>query len=156
MAVGEVPDTRELSAQGAPVNRKGQVVADPITLSTEIPALYAGGDLVNGATNVTIAMGSAKQACRAIDRFLTGADHMAQVLGTFTYSMEIPPETADIPRQTSPHLPPAERKHGFGEVLLGIRRDEAMAESCRCLRCDVKESCGQTTPQPREGAALPS
>ena len=155
MAVGEIPDTEALVAQGVPVDRKGRIAADPITLAAETPALYAGGDVVHGASNVTIAMGSAKQACRSIDRFLTGNDRFHQVLGEFSYTMEIPPVSAEIPRQSSPHLPPQQRKTRFDEVLLGISREEAMAESCRCLRCDVKETCA-TAPAAVLGAELPS
>jgi NADH-quinone oxidoreductase subunit F len=154
LAVGEVPDTEQLSAQGVPVNRKGRVVTDPVTMGTTKPSLYAGGDLVHGATNVTVAMGSAKQACRAIDRLLCGEDRLDQVLGTFTYDMELPPDTTHLARHLSPHLDPGKRKQGFDEVLLGIGRDGAVTESCRCLRCDVKEVCSPTSETQEEAGVF--
>jgi glutamate synthase (NADPH/NADH) small chain len=54
-------------------------------MSTNIPGVYAGGDVVTGAATVIKAMGAGKQAAQAIDDYLTGKtsdDPEACILGS--------------------------------------------------------------------------
>ena len=52
--------------------KKGTLEADPETLQTSIPQVFAGGDIVSGAATVISAMGQAKKAVKSINRFLKG------------------------------------------------------------------------------------
>lgn len=59
------------------VTRRGNIVADPVTGETNLPGVFAGGDIVTGAATVIEAMGAGKRAATAIGRYLgvsTGAD----------------------------------------------------------------------------------
>ena len=59
---------------GLELNRRGYIVTDPETGATNLPGVYAGGDIVTGAATVIEAMGAGKRAARAIDEYLTGKD----------------------------------------------------------------------------------
>jgi glutamate synthase (NADPH/NADH) small chain len=48
----------------------GTVVADPATMQTSIPGVFAGGDIVSGAATVILAMGQGRLAARAMDAYL--------------------------------------------------------------------------------------
>jgi len=53
-----------------PVNKWGNIVADPKTGRTQKPGVFAGGDIVTGGATVISAMGAGRQAARAIDEYL--------------------------------------------------------------------------------------
>jgi glutamate synthase (NADPH/NADH) small chain len=57
---------------GLEVNRKGYIVADEETMATNLPGVYAGGDIVTGAATVIEAMGAGRKAAAAIDAYLKG------------------------------------------------------------------------------------
>lgn len=51
-------------------DRWGRFVADPETLATNLPAVFTGGDDVNGADLVVTALADGHRAAEAIDRYL--------------------------------------------------------------------------------------
>ncbi len=53
-----------------PVNKWGNIVAEPSTGATTKHGVFAGGDIVTGGATVISAMGAGRQAARAIDKFL--------------------------------------------------------------------------------------
>jgi glutamate synthase (NADPH/NADH) small chain len=55
---------------GLKVNRWGNIVADPETGQTSIEYIFAGGDIVTGASTVIEAMGAGRRSARAIHRYL--------------------------------------------------------------------------------------
>lgn len=59
------------SMKGLELNKWGNIVADPETGATNLPGVYAGGDIVTGAATVIQAMGAGKVAARSIDAYLT-------------------------------------------------------------------------------------
>ncbi|MGC8781581.1 MAG: NADPH-dependent glutamate synthase [Anaerolineae bacterium] len=58
------------NAPGLVRTRHGTVVADPETGRTQMPRVWAGGDVVTGAATVISAMGAGKRAAADIHRFL--------------------------------------------------------------------------------------
>lgn len=54
------------------LNKKRNIMADEQTGATNLPGIYAGGDIVTGAATVIKAMGAGKKAAQAIDRYLQG------------------------------------------------------------------------------------
>ncbi|MBI4514458.1 MAG: NADPH-dependent glutamate synthase [Deltaproteobacteria bacterium] len=52
------------------VSKWGTVVADPKTMQTSIPGVFAGGDIVSGAATVILAMGQGRIAARSMDTYL--------------------------------------------------------------------------------------
>ncbi|MBI5090872.1 MAG: NADPH-dependent glutamate synthase [Candidatus Hydrogenedentes bacterium] len=59
------------NTKGIQLNKWGNIVADPETGVTNLPGVYAGGDIVTGAATVIEAMGAGKRSARAIDEYLT-------------------------------------------------------------------------------------
>jgi glutamate synthase (NADPH/NADH) small chain len=54
------------------LNRRGYIVTDEQTGATNIPGVYAGGDIVTGAATVIEAMGAGRKAAAAINEYLAG------------------------------------------------------------------------------------
>jgi len=59
------------STKGLQLGKWGNIVADPQTGATNLPGVYAGGDIVTGAATVIEAMGAGKRAARAMSAFLS-------------------------------------------------------------------------------------
>ncbi|MDH3296628.1 MAG: NADPH-dependent glutamate synthase, partial [Acidimicrobiia bacterium] len=60
-------------AQSAPhleTNEWGYIVADADTQATNLPGVFAGGDIVTGGATVILAMGAGRRAARAITAYL--------------------------------------------------------------------------------------
>jgi glutamate synthase (NADPH/NADH) small chain len=51
-------------------NRRGYIAADPDTLKTSKPGVFAAGDIVTGAATVILAMAAGRTAARSIDEYL--------------------------------------------------------------------------------------
>ena len=143
LAVGETVDRDFCAASGLTVKPDGMIEVDRYSLATSRAKFYAGGDLVTGASALSNAMSHGKDAARAIDRFLTGGDHFADLVPAFTYGMTVPPSKGGEPRHRPSELPPAERASSFKESVTGLVPEQAMAEASRCLRCDVREATAE-------------
>ena len=85
-------------------------------------------------------MSYGKQAARAIDARLMGADRFERLWPDFHYSMQLPLAPHESRRHQSDELPAAQRLAGEPEVTLGLAPEAAAEEAARCLRCDVKEA----------------
>jgi NADPH-dependent glutamate synthase beta subunit-like oxidoreductase/NAD-dependent dihydropyrimidine dehydrogenase PreA subunit len=120
------------------------IIADPLTLVTDVAGVFAGGDAVTGPATVIEAIAAGKRAAESIGRYLRGENLAA---GRALW----PPDTSDIEyytppvveleaRAQMPSLPVAERK-GFAEINLGFSEEEAVAEASRCLSCGVCSEC---------------
>ena len=65
VAIGQGPNPVLLrTTPGLELNKWGYIEADPETLATSIPGVFAGGDIVTGAATVIAAMGAGKKAAR--------------------------------------------------------------------------------------------
>jgi len=83
-------------------------------------------------------MGFGKQGARNIDQRLMGEDRWTQLFPEFKYSQKVPAEPSESPRH-EPHALAARLRAGSDdEVVVGFSAEEALDESNRCLRCDVK------------------
>jgi glutamate synthase (NADPH/NADH) small chain len=59
---------------GLATDRRGYIAADPETLRTSKPGVFAGGDIVTGAATVILAMGAGRKAAASIHEFLSTGD----------------------------------------------------------------------------------
>jgi glutamate synthase (NADPH) small chain len=73
VSIGNMPNplVPQTSAE-IEVSRHGTIVANPQTMATSKPGVFAAGDIVSGAATVISAMGQAKIAARSIHRFVMG------------------------------------------------------------------------------------
>ncbi len=137
-AIGETVDLDFCRASGLALKESGTIDVNRFTLETSRPRFYAGGDLVTGASNVSNAMAYGKQAARSIDLQLMEADRWQNLYPQFDYEQTPPEEPSPNRRHTGQALAAAVRVRSQEEVVAGLNQEEAMDETCRCLRCDVK------------------
>lgn len=106
------------------------------TMMSSVPGVFAGGDMVKGDKNVTVAIGHGKKAARAITAYLKGEKYAepAQAplasfdrLHTWYY--------ADAPKTVRPTLDLARRTTTFDEVQHGLTEENALFEARRCMSC---------------------
>ena len=71
LATGQGTDLTILDGSGVE-NTHGFIVADPKTLMTEVPGVFAGGDAEHGPRTAVEAIRSGKIAAAAIDAWLRG------------------------------------------------------------------------------------
>jgi len=135
--VGETVDLDFAKASGLVLKENGTIEVNRFTLETSRPRFFAGGDLVTGASNVSNAMASGKQAARSIDLQLMEADRWNTQYPEMRYE-QVPPEEPSPNRRHSGHaLAASARVRSQDEVVTGLSREEVFDETCRCLRCDV-------------------
>jgi heterodisulfide reductase subunit A len=142
MAIGQ---TLEQPVSGLGRTRSGWIETDPVTLQTNLPDVFAGGDVVSGPASVVEAVGAGHRAAESIRRYLLGEDLAAgrrgpEPLDTSAFDYYDPAEWGKQSRLEMPHLP-IEARQGFEEVALGVEEAVALAEASRCLSCGVCSEC---------------
>ncbi len=115
-AIGQVCDSDFIGKVGVTLNRNGTVAVDPFTLETNIPGVYAGGDLVTGPLTVSGAMGQGKQFARVIDKKLMGKDRFSELWKKVRYNNEVSVEPQGGNRNPMPMVSPETRRYTFDEV----------------------------------------
>jgi heterodisulfide reductase subunit A len=130
------------------------VVAHSLSLQTDMPGVFAGGDLVLGPATVVEAMGQGRRAAEAIDKYLQGQplrDFVTHVPPAYPRrSFESRPHPYAPRYEEIPHLPRVKMAQrdanmrtvgDYREVNLGLSAEQAQQESNRCLNCGVCVEC---------------
>ena len=156
ITIGDEPDIDFLCSMAIALTQKGRLEADPDTLQTSRPGVFAGGDVVTGPSTVVDAIAAGKKAAAAIGRYLRG-EQMRQPGELRQPSVWVEPvtrelETAATGRISSPTVPLELRKRSLSEVELPLSEEEAVFEARRCLRCDLRF----TEPQREETTLCPT
>ena len=138
-AIGQMPDSAFIAKLGIQVTKNGTVAVDPFTLETNIPGIYAGGDLVTGPDTVSGSMGQGKLFAQVIDGRLMPEERTHKLLKSFGYSSDVSVEPQGGDRNPMPMISPGKRRGNFNEVTGRYSLEVAKVEVTRCLRCDVKE-----------------
>ena len=143
-AVGMGADTAAFAGL-VPVNRNGTVQADPGTLQTAVPYVFAAGDAVSGPSMITKAVGQGRRAAFMIDRWLAGRplDPTA-----FDDPLPVVDQQAVLGRQASHSwrapLDPAVlagNPADFTELEPALTDAEVHSATARCLDCGVCSEC---------------
>ena len=137
-AVGESVDLDFVRASGLSLKETGTIEVNRFTLETSRPRFYAGGDVITGASNVSNAMAYGKQAARNIDLQLMETDRWGKLFPVFDYGKQVPEQPSANHRHDGHVLAAGARAKSNDEVFTGFSQEEALDESCRCLRCDIK------------------
>jgi putative selenate reductase len=117
-------------------NANGYLVVDPVTRETSVPGLFAGGDVVHGASSVILAIADGRAVAEGIavrhgvtlqpepllDKGLADAALMEKK-GRLMGAQQVP-------------VLPLTDRHGFQEVLQTFTPESAAKEASRCLDCD--------------------
>jgi len=143
--IGQSPDVGALGERlGLETTRWGTLAADPLTLETGLPGVFAGGDCVTGPDVVINAKLAGKKAAISIDRMLNGQDLRAGRELEGPYGTEYVVDTTGVLMQRQIQmqaLDPATRGRTFAEVHVGYTPEEAIAEAKRCLACGICCDC---------------
>ncbi|MFO8056888.1 MAG: FAD-dependent oxidoreductase [bacterium] len=143
-AIGQRPDLACIrGVDGIETTSRGLMVADPITMQTSKPGVFAGGDLYTGPALVVEAVAAGKEAAISIDRYLRGED-LVEGRPERPHGDnwgEIPDDLEKANRAVPPELEPAERIKGFDEVEQAFTEEAARAEAARCVSCGVCCEC---------------
>jgi FAD-dependent pyridine nucleotide-disulphide oxidoreductase:4Fe-4S ferredoxin, iron-sulfur binding:aromatic-ring hydroxylase len=136
LAVGQEADTGFLHAIPGMIFDRDVVRVDPDTLMTNVPGIFAGGDMVPSERTVTVGVGHGKKAARCIDKWL---------------NLDVAPRDPKHPlvhldqmnlwyfgghtRRVQAEQAPETRVSDFGEIVAGLSPKEAEFEARRCLSC---------------------
>ncbi len=139
-AISQDPDLAFLREGSGVDTGRGTVGVDAETFMTARPGVFACGDAVTGAGDVTTAMATAKIAATFIHKFLRG-EPLVRTYQPARPSVRIEPiavgEEAGTTARPAPRRLPGEARRGtFHEVELGLTEEAAIREARRCLRCD--------------------
>ncbi|MCF8079677.1 MAG: FAD-dependent oxidoreductase, partial [Desulfobacterales bacterium] len=142
-AIGQESDWACLTDECAcTLSEWGTLTVDPVTLRSQDPDIFSGGDAVTGPATVVEAVAAGKRAAVSIDRFLEKEDLSTGRGRLWEGVKDVPIEDAAArPRSAMPLRPAAERAGDFDEVQLGFAPEAAEAEAGRCLACGVCSEC---------------
>ena len=129
---------------GVETTKWGTLTADPLTLETGLPGVFAGGDCVTGPDVVVNAKLAGRKAAISIDRWLNREDLRIGRELEGPYRTEYEVDTTGVLMQRQVHmqaLDPATRGRTFAEVHVGYTAEEAVAEAKRCLACGICCDC---------------
>ncbi|MBW3086496.1 Ferredoxin--NADP reductase [Austwickia sp. TVS 96-490-7B] len=112
------------------------VQVDPVTLMTDVPGIFAGGDAVPSERTVTIGVGHGKRAARSIDAWLNSVRDERAPKHPVVHLDDLHLwYFGDFTRRAQPELDPDARVSAFDEVVGGLDAEQAMFEAQRCLSC---------------------
>lgn len=160
-AIGQRPQSEALKQVTCQRNKR--IVADPETLATDVPGIFAGGDAVTGTAFIVDAIAAGRRAARSIETHLTGEPALSlQETPLVPGIARLAPEEAlrrvtlaeasPAKRSESYQRAAAERRNDFLEVYAGLSPEQAQAEAIRCLHCGVCSECNQCAYACRAGA----
>ena len=133
-AIGENTDLSILPREIKTDNN--HILANPVTLETGLPGVFAAGVAVSGPGSVVEAIASGKKAAVSIDRYLRGKDLRSGRDAGVNVVKKPPREGVEKrPRQAIPLLPVDQRKSNFNEIKMGFDKDRAEQEERRCMAC---------------------
>ncbi len=139
-AIGQVASIEPVKFSNGPeLTDWGTIKVDSVTYSSTVDRIFAGGDCVTGASTVIEAIAGGQRAAKSIDKLLGGSGNLPYDIG-FSFTRPDEETLAQSPPRVEEKIIPLEkRKRGFAEVVLGLGRQQAVAEACRCLRCDLEK-----------------
>ncbi|MFA4836679.1 MAG: 4Fe-4S dicluster domain-containing protein, partial [Dehalococcoidia bacterium] len=145
-AIGQLPDLDAFDHDRKIhlANNGDTLVADPLTLNTNVPGIFAGGDVVHGPESMVEAVAAGRRAAVSIDRYLRGEDIKAGRTLETVKPVEVNINQIKIPpgeRRRIPCLPIKKRVKNFEEVETGYTTVMALRESRRCLNCGGCSDC---------------
>jgi NAD-dependent dihydropyrimidine dehydrogenase PreA subunit len=141
LAIGQAPDLSCIGNEESLRVEKGLLAVDYEMQSTEIPWVFAGGDITSVSGTIVDAIAAGRRAASSIDRFLGGDGLIDETLAERSsaewYTGKREAGFADLKRAVMPTMPVSQRHGNFNEVEQGFDEELAVDEAKRCLRCDL-------------------
>lgn len=139
LAIGQSADLSWIRPEdNLKLTPRGVLQADPETMATSRPDIFAGGDVAFGPRIIITAVAEGQRAARSIAKFLTGLTpeppHKARVTVYPYHAMTRGYEK--LARRMPPTLP-IDRRIGVAEVEQDYPEPVAVTQSVRCLQCHI-------------------
>lgn len=145
-AIGQKPDLEFAGKDKELVNIRqtkwGTLEIRPEIMDTNIPGIFAGGDVVLGAATAIEAIADGKKAAEAIHKYLTG-EKMVIAKKAFlsrkdNFKKLSETDFSQIPKTSRAKMATRNakiRKNDWEEIELGLKPDQVYNEAIRCLEC---------------------
>jgi nitrate reductase beta subunit len=118
---------------------------DPLTLQSNDPDIFAGGDAVRGPQSVIEAIADGRQAAVSIDRYIQDQDlRLDRDIELKAITNPQKEKYDPSVRVQMPRLKPRGRVRNFKEVQKGFTKKMVLQESKRCISCGT--CCMQACP----------
>ncbi|MBY9010098.1 MAG: FAD-dependent oxidoreductase [Candidatus Lokiarchaeota archaeon] len=133
---------------------RGKIVVDEVTFETNIPGVFAGGDIIFDSLMCAVdAIGNGREAAYSIDRFFRGIDLKENRIRMKELKRStIPKKYIQVNScQEMNFMPGEERLACFDEMELGYTEEQAKKEANRCLNCNCCSNSDQI-PEDYNGA----
>jgi heterodisulfide reductase subunit A-like polyferredoxin len=135
-----------LFAEVAGVGNKSRIQANRKTLQTKAKWLFAAGDVANGLTTITRAVGSGRRAAYMVDRFLTGRPldgfELDSKLSTTKHRDVLARQRIITARdRVQGEVTLINHPRDFAEVEAPLTEDQARSGAGSCLDCGVCSEC---------------
>jgi len=138
-AIGQEPDLNFLDEKSdLEISKWNLLVVNPETLETNIPGIFAGGDVITGPATVIEAVDAGKRAAKYMAGYLQGKElpkEWIEEAPMGDHWVPVPDNEPVKSRLEIPTLPVEKRLSGFEEVNLVANEESAKAEADRCINC---------------------
>ena len=137
-AIGQMADCGFVDNSSVKLNDKGRLEFDPAAHQTNLPNVFACGEIVNPPGSVVEACANGQRAAKAIDMYLTGKN--IEIDDSLPPAIDkISPATAEkvieTQRVSVPTEEPRKRKKTFDEFEHTLDAEIAACEARRCMNC---------------------
>ncbi len=137
----------ELYAKVVGVNGRDRIKVDPHTLQSDIPYLFAAGDVATGATDITRAIGAGRRAAHMVDRWVN--DQPLAGFAALDNRLDVVGHDEVLARQTayghrnpiSSEVTLVKNPHDFTEIEAPLSEEQARDGAGSCLDCGVCSEC---------------
>ena len=140
LAVGQASAFSVVQGEDTIETTAGGAICVGDRLETNIPGVFAGGDITSGPQSVVEAVAEGQKAARSIHGYLSGRKLRLHRRG-FMKVVEPTRERArseEIPFRKSPKRPVEERIRGRDEIDLPFQEGHAREQASRCRECSIQ------------------
>ena len=140
LAVGQSPEESLLNDLADLETTPAGTIRVDENLATNIPGVFAGGDILAGPQSVVHAISEGKKAAQSIDEYITGRNLRVrkrawmQVLEPGFAN----PDAETIAAVKSPKRPVEQRIASHEEIDLPYEEEQARRQAARCRQCHVQ------------------
>lgn len=140
LAVGQSADFNFIKgAEEVKLAPQGIVQIDPLTKRTNVPDIFACGDVAEGAKLFINAVASGQRAAVSIDEYLRGAMLQTEYRPSWRLPVlhDMPAHYLQLERVNPPALEVERRAHTIENVELNFEEVVAREQGTRCLQCHI-------------------
>lgn len=144
IAIGQTTDIASLSDDSLNISSGGTIVVNEATGETNVPGIFAAGDIAGTGRTVSDSMVAGRRAALSIDQYLVGRPIIPVKESRETIIIkpeQVPVYLTRRDRWEMPRLLPKQATKTFKEVNLGYSYWQAVEEARRCLNCRMCANC---------------